>query len=127
VDARRRGLNRAGLARRVALPRPALPHSYHAGGRGCLDRAFTVPIEQEVRRVAQPFMERLVTACKETVNLGILDARVVSAVASRGGRTCGGVAVRLRRDLTRGARVTCLSLAPDPWAPTPQLVVALDD
>jgi DNA-binding IclR family transcriptional regulator len=40
----------------------------------------TVPVEQVVHRVAQPFVERLVTACKETVNLGSLDAGEVVVI-----------------------------------------------
>jgi DNA-binding IclR family transcriptional regulator len=40
----------------------------------------TEPIEQVLHRVAQPVMERLVASCKETVNLGVLDAGEVVVI-----------------------------------------------
>ncbi len=44
------------------------------------DLQRTAPLEQVLHRVAQPVMERLVVLCKETVNLGILDAAEVVVI-----------------------------------------------
>jgi IclR family KDG regulon transcriptional repressor len=90
------GYKLADLARKVALPKATVYRILTTlEGRGYLDRASdgsyrvgkklfdmkrTVPIEQIVQRVAQPCMERLVTSCKETVNLGILDAGEVVVI-----------------------------------------------
>ena len=64
-------------------------------GRGYLDRSAdgsyrlakklfdlqrTVPLEQTLHRVSQPVMERLAASCKETVNLGIVDAGEVVVI-----------------------------------------------
>jgi IclR family KDG regulon transcriptional repressor len=90
------GYRLADLARKVELPKATVYRILTTlEGRGYLDRASdgsyrvakklfdrqrTVPIEQVVQRLAQPWMERLVTSCKETVNLGILDAGEVVVI-----------------------------------------------
>jgi len=90
------GYKLADLARKVELPKATVYRILTTlEGRGYLDRAAdgsyrmakklfdlqrTVPLEQTLHRVAQPVMERLVASCKETVNLGILDAGEVVVI-----------------------------------------------
>jgi IclR family acetate operon transcriptional repressor len=90
------GFRLADLARKVELPKATVYRILVTlEGRGYLDRATdgsyrmakklfdmqrTVPIEQILNRVAQPLMERLVASCKETVNLGVLDAGEVVVI-----------------------------------------------
>jgi DNA-binding IclR family transcriptional regulator len=90
------GYKLADLARKVELPKATVYRILTTlEGRGYLDRAAdgsyrmakklfdlqrTVPLEQILHRVAQPVMERLVAYCKETVNLGILDAGEVVVI-----------------------------------------------
>src|SRR5947209_4230901 len=90
------GYKLADLARKVALPKATVYRILTTlEGRGYLDRAAdgsyrmakklfdlqrTVPLEQMLHRLAQPVMERLVASCKETVNLGILDAGEVVVI-----------------------------------------------
>jgi IclR family transcriptional regulator, KDG regulon repressor len=47
--------------------------AYHVA-RKLFDLQLSFPIEQILAKAAQPKLEELVKACKETVNLGILDA-----------------------------------------------------
>lgn len=90
------GYKLADLARKVGLPKATVYRILNTlESRGYLDRATdgsyrlakklfdlqrTVPLEQILHRVAQPVMERLVANCKETVNLGILDAGEVVVI-----------------------------------------------
>jgi IclR family KDG regulon transcriptional repressor len=90
IKSRDSGYRLADLAREVALPKATVYRILTTlEGRGYLDRAAdgnyrlakklfemqrAVSVEQILNRVAQPVMERLVASCKETVNLGILDA-----------------------------------------------------
>ena len=90
------GYKLADLARKVSLPKATVYRILSTlEGRGYLDRSAdgtyrlakklfdlqrTVPLEQTLHRVAQPVMERLVESCKETVNLGILDAGEVVVI-----------------------------------------------
>jgi len=90
------GYRLADLAREVELPKATVYRILTTlEGRGYLDRAHdgsyrmakklfdlqrTEPLEQVIHRVAQPVMERLVASCKETVNLGILDAGEVVVI-----------------------------------------------
>ena len=92
------GYRLADLSRKVDLPKATVYRILTTlEGRGYLDRASdgsyrmakklfdlqrTVPLEQILQRVAQPVMERLVALCKETVNLGILDAGEVVVIAT---------------------------------------------
>src|ERR1039458_9318613 len=86
----RAGSRLADLSRMVEMPKPTV-HRILATleGRGYLDRApdgayrvakkfFDMrrdePIEQLVLRAAEPLIEKLQAMCKETVNMGILDA-----------------------------------------------------
>ncbi len=90
------GSRLADLSRDVELPKPTV-HRILATleVRGYLDRTpdgayrmskkFSgirrdIPIEQLVLRAAEPAIESLVAACKETVNLGILDAGEVVVI-----------------------------------------------
>jgi len=90
------GYKLADLARKVELPKATVYRILTTlEGRGYLDRASdgsyrmakklfdlqrTAPLEQTLHRVSQPVMERLVVSCKETVNLGILDAGEVVVI-----------------------------------------------
>jgi DNA-binding IclR family transcriptional regulator len=90
------GYKLADLAREVELPKATVYRILTTlEGRGYLDRASngsyrmakklfdlqrTEPLEQVLHRAAQPVMERLVGSCKETVNLGILDAGEVVVI-----------------------------------------------
>ncbi len=90
------GYRLADLARKVELPKATVYRILATlEGRGYLDRApdgsyrmakklfdlqRAAPLEQVLTRVAQPLMERLVGACKETVNLGLLDAGEVVVI-----------------------------------------------
>jgi DNA-binding IclR family transcriptional regulator len=90
------GYRLAELAREVELPKATVYRILTTlEGRGYLDRAHdgsyrmgkklfdlqrTEPIEQLLHRASQPVMERLVASCKETVNLGILDAGEVVVI-----------------------------------------------
>ena len=92
------GFTLAQLVRRVEMPKATVYRILTTlETRGYIDRTSagnyqmarkifemqrTVPIEQVLARVAQPVMERLVTSCKETVNLGILDAGEVVVIAT---------------------------------------------
>jgi DNA-binding IclR family transcriptional regulator len=86
----RSGLGLADLARALELPKPTayrILATLEARGfvardgsghyqmtRKFFDLQQTESEEQVLRRVAQPHLERLVASCRETVNLGILDA-----------------------------------------------------
>src|SRR5260370_17927078 len=90
------GYKLAGLGRKVETPKATVYRILATlEGRGDLDRApdgsyrmakklfdlqRTAPLEQTLHRVSQPVMERLVVSCKETVNLGILDAGEVVVI-----------------------------------------------
>jgi DNA-binding IclR family transcriptional regulator len=90
------GYRLADLAREIELPKATVYRILTTlEGRGYLDRAAdgsyrmakklfdlqrTEPLEQLLHRAAQPVMERLVAGCKETVNLGILDAGEVVVI-----------------------------------------------
>jgi DNA-binding IclR family transcriptional regulator len=90
------GYKLAELARKVELPKATVYRILTTlEGRGYLDRAGDgsyrmakklfelqrqAPLEQILHRAAQPVMERLVASCKETVNLGILDAGEVVVI-----------------------------------------------
>jgi DNA-binding IclR family transcriptional regulator len=90
------GFKLADLARQAGLPKATVYRILATlEGRGYLDRAGDgsyrmakklfdlqrqAPLEQILNRVAQPLMERLVASCKETVNLGILDAGEVVVI-----------------------------------------------
>ena len=90
------GYRLADLARKVDLPKATVYRILSTlEGRGYLDRAAdgsyrmarklfdlqrSASAEQVLNRVAQPILERLVAACKETVNLGILDAGEVVVI-----------------------------------------------
>jgi DNA-binding IclR family transcriptional regulator len=96
VKSRDAGFRLADLAREVELPKATVYRILTTlEGRGYLDRAADgsyriarklfdlqrpVSVEQILNRVAQPVMERLVASCKETVNLGILDAGEVVVI-----------------------------------------------
>lgn len=96
IKATESGFRLADLVRAVDLPKATVYRILTTlEGRGYLDRApdgsyrmakklfdlqRTVPLEQVLNRVAQPLMERLVASCKETVNLGILDAGEVAVI-----------------------------------------------
>jgi DNA-binding IclR family transcriptional regulator len=90
------GVRLADLSRTVEMPKPTV-HRILATleGRGYLDRASDggyrvakkffdirrdVPIEQLLLRAAEGPIARLVAVCKETVNLGILDAGEVVVI-----------------------------------------------
>jgi IclR family transcriptional regulator, KDG regulon repressor len=84
------GLKLAELARAVDLPKATVYRILTTlEGRGYLDRREdgsyrlarklfdlqrSVPMEQILSKAAQPVMEQLADFCKETVNLGVLDA-----------------------------------------------------
>jgi DNA-binding IclR family transcriptional regulator len=90
IKSRDAGCRLADLARALELPKATVYRILTTlEGRGYLDRATDgsyriakklfdlqrpVAVEQILNRVAQPVMERLVRSCKETVNLGVLDA-----------------------------------------------------
>ena len=90
------GYKLADLARDIELPKATVYRILTTlEGRGYLDRASdgsyrvakklfdlqrAEPLEQVLHRAAHPIMERLVTGCKETVNLGILDAGEVVVI-----------------------------------------------
>ena len=90
------GYKLADLARHVELPKATVYRILATlERRGYLDRTGegsyrmakklfdlqrSAPLEQILHRVAQPLMERLVASCKETVNLGILDAGEVVVI-----------------------------------------------
>jgi DNA-binding IclR family transcriptional regulator len=90
------GFRLAELSRKVELPKATVYRILTTlEGRGYLDRApdgcyrmakklfdmqRAAPLEQILTRVAQPLMERLVASCKETVNLGLLDAGEVVVI-----------------------------------------------
>jgi len=96
IKATESGYRLADLARKVELPKATVYRILTTlEGRGYLDRApdgayrvakklfdlqRTAPLEQMLTRVAQPLMERLVGWCKETVNLGLLDAGEVVVI-----------------------------------------------
>ena len=90
------GYKLAELARKVELPKATVYRILSTlEGRGYLDRSAdgsyrlakklfelqrTVPLEQTLHRVSQAVMERLAASCKETVNLGIVDAGEVVVI-----------------------------------------------
>jgi len=90
------GARLADLARTVEMPKATVYRIMTTlEGRGyvdrvrdggyCMARKFfdlkrDIPVQQLVIRAAQPLIERLVESCKETVNLGILDAGEVVVV-----------------------------------------------
>jgi len=90
------GVKLSDLARTVAMPKATVYRILSTlEGRGFLDRGEdsgyriarklfdlqqACPIEQVLNRVAQPFMEQLARSCRETVNLGILDAGEVAVI-----------------------------------------------
>jgi len=96
IKATESGFRLADLSRKVELPKATVYRILTTlEGRGYLDRApdgsyrmakklfdlqRTEPLEQILNRVAQPLMERLAAASKETVNLGILDAGEVVVI-----------------------------------------------
>src|SRR5579883_1986227 len=96
VKSREAGFRLAELSREVELPKATVYRILATlEGRGYLDRAADgsyrigkklfdlerpAALEQILNRVSQPVMERLVASCKETVNLGILDAGEVVVI-----------------------------------------------
>lgn len=90
------GYRLADLSREVELPKATVYRILTTlEGRGYLDRAAdgsyrmakklfdlqrSAPLEQILNRVAEPVMERLAAASKETVNMGILDAGEVVVI-----------------------------------------------
>jgi IclR family transcriptional regulator, KDG regulon repressor len=96
IKATETGFRLADLARKVELPKATVYRILTTlEGRGYLDRApdgsyrmakklfdlqRAAPLEQVLTRVSQPLMERLVGSCKETVNLGLLDAGEVVVI-----------------------------------------------
>jgi DNA-binding IclR family transcriptional regulator len=90
------GYKLADLARKVDFPKATVYRILTTlEGRGYLDRRAdgsyrmakklfdlqrTEPVEQVLNRLAQPLLEKLVAACKETVNLGLLDAGEVVVI-----------------------------------------------
>jgi len=92
------GLSLAEIARQVQLPKATVYRILNTlESRGYLDRRpdgayrvsnklFTLQstksIEEALRLAAQPVMERLATECRETVNLGTLDAGEVVVIAT---------------------------------------------
>ncbi len=90
------GYRLADLARTVQLPKATVHRILTTlETRGYLDRARdgsyrvarklfdmqrTVPLEQILSQVSRAMMEKLVASCKETVNLGILDAGEVVVI-----------------------------------------------
>src|ERR1700756_4656689 len=96
IKATETGFRLADLARKVELPKATVYRILSTlEGRGYLDRSAdgsyrlakklfdlqrTVPLEQTLHRVSQPVMERLAASCKETVNLGIVDAGEVVVI-----------------------------------------------
>jgi IclR family transcriptional regulator, KDG regulon repressor len=90
------GLGLADLTRSVELPKATVYRILTTlEGRGYLDRREDgsyrmarklfdmqrpMPIEQVLSQVAHPLMEQLANSCKETVNLGILDAGEVVVI-----------------------------------------------
>src|SRR5579872_6090213 len=90
------GVGLADLTRSVEMPKATVYRILTTlEGRGYLDRRQDgsyrmarklfdlqrpVPIEQLLNQVAHPLMEQLANACKETVNLGILDAGEVVVI-----------------------------------------------
>jgi DNA-binding IclR family transcriptional regulator len=90
------GFKLAELARQVELPKATVYRILTTlEGRGYLDRASDgsyrmakklfdlqrpASLEQVLNRVAEPVMQRVVASCKETVNLGILDAGEVVVI-----------------------------------------------
>jgi len=83
------GLGLADVSRSVGVPKPTVYRILSTlEARGYLDRSEEgnyrlakrflqlqddAPLEQLLNRAAQPVIERLVSSCKETVNLGVLD------------------------------------------------------
>jgi len=96
IKSREAGFKLAELARAVELPKATVYRILTTlEGRGYLDRAAdgsyrmakklfdlqrSKSEEQILNRVAQPILERMVNATKETVNLGILDAGEVVVI-----------------------------------------------
>ena len=94
----RSGLGLAELARALDLPKPTAYRiiatleargfvSRDGGGHYQMTRKFfdlqqIESEEQVLTQVAPPFMERLVESCRETVNLGILDAAEVVVIST---------------------------------------------
>ena len=96
IKSREAGYRLADLARAVEMPKATVYRILTTlEGRGYLDRDAdgsyrmarkmfdlqrAVSVEQLLQRVAQPIMQKLVDSCKETVNLGILDAGEVVVI-----------------------------------------------
>ncbi|MDR3703448.1 MAG: IclR family transcriptional regulator [Candidatus Sulfopaludibacter sp.] len=96
IKSRESGFKLAELSRQVELPKATVYRILTTlEGRGYLDRApdgsyrmarklfdlqRSESVEQILNRVAQPIMELVVDATKETVNLGILDAGEVVVI-----------------------------------------------
>lgn len=96
IKSRESGYRLADLARAVELPKATVYRILTTlEGRGYLDRDTDgsyrmakklfdlqrpLSLEKILNRVAQPVMEHLVASCKETVNLGILDAGEVVVI-----------------------------------------------
>lgn len=94
----RSGLGLSDLARAVGLPKPTAYRivatmeargylARHGSGHYQMTRKFfdlqqNESTEQALMRVALPIMERLVELCRETVNLGILDAAEVVVIST---------------------------------------------
>jgi DNA-binding IclR family transcriptional regulator len=94
----RSGLALADLARALGLPKPTayrIVATLEARGylarnqaghfqmtRKFFDLQQDESEEQALMRAAQPFMDRLVESCRETVNLGILDAGEVVVIST---------------------------------------------
>ncbi len=94
----RSGMSLADLARALSLPKPTAYRIVATlESRGCLSRTsaghyvisrklFDMPKdeseEQALLRAAEPAMVRLVDSCRETVNLGVLDAGEVVVIST---------------------------------------------
>ena len=94
----RSGLSLADLARALGLPKPTAyrivatlesrgyiarnPAGHYLIARKLFDLQQDESEEQALLRAAQPVMARLVDSCRETVNLGILDAGEVVVIST---------------------------------------------
>ncbi len=94
----RSGLSLADLARALGLPKPTAyrivatlegrgyitrnPAGHYQLTRKLFDLQQNESNEQQLLRAAQPVMEKLVESCRETVNLGVLDAGEVVVIST---------------------------------------------
>ncbi len=94
----RSGLSLADLARALGLPKPTAyrivatlegrgyitrnPAGHYEISRKLLDLRQNESEEQALLREARPVMEKLVESCRETVNLGVLDAGEVVVIST---------------------------------------------